>query len=84
MRKSRNILVAAVAVVGSVVLSLPVLAQTTYTPPTSIPFTTIFTPSTMADGAAVLGGAALLSAFTVGGGFRVAHKLFRWVFAKIG
>jgi hypothetical protein len=59
------------------------VGQTVYTPPTTLDFTTIISPTVLAVAVAVLAGAALVQAFTVGGGFRVAKKAYNWIMGKV-
>lgn len=46
-------------------------------------FFRVVDPVTIAGAAFLLGGAALVAAFTVGGGFRVAKKGYSWVMGKM-
>jgi hypothetical protein len=59
------------------------LAQSSYTPPSSFDFTTIFTGDSVGQAVAVLGGAALAAVFAVGGGFVVSKKLFSMLFSMM-
>ncbi len=54
--------------------------------PTPADFSVIYgviDPVTMSYAIATLGGAALVAAFSVGGGFKIGKKAYSWVMGKI-
>ena len=73
--------VAAVAVVGGVIVAGDASAQ--YQPPDLSSLTLVIQPATLAAGALALGGTGLAAAFGLGGGFRIAKKVYSWIMNKI-
>ena len=75
---ARPLLLGAVAV-----LALAGASPTFADGSTAITLTSVLDPTSLATAVATLGGAALLAAFTVGGGFRIAKKAYSWIFSKV-
>lgn len=74
-----------VCVVAALGLSAaPALAQSTPSPLEITGLSNVINVTTLGAAITALAGAALVVAFTVGGGFRVAKKAYRWIMGKVG
>lgn len=59
-------------------------ALTTWTSPvTTISVLELIDPATLAAAVATIGATALVAAFTVGGGFRLAKRTYSWIMGKM-
>lgn len=56
----------------------------TFTPIEGVTMLELISPTVLAAGIATLGATALVASFAVGGGFKMAHKTYRWIMGKIG
>ncbi|MAX23857.1 MAG: hypothetical protein CMJ19_05065 [Phycisphaeraceae bacterium] len=64
----------------------PSMASAQAAAPTATTFDQIYgviDPTTMSYAIGTLGGAALVAAFSVGGGFRIGKKAYSWIMSKI-
>lgn len=74
----------AVVVAGLALSAVPVLAGTEPEPLEITGLSNVINVSSLGAAIAALAGAALVVAFTVGGGFRIAKKAYRWIMGKVG
>lgn len=75
-----------ITVFGVIIAVFPNIASAQATAPTAATFDQIYgviDPVTMSYAIATLGGAALVAAFSVGGGFKIGKKAYAWIMGKL-
>lgn len=78
----RRILPVLALVLGGLLIAGPALAVDSAETMDAI--VTAVDVSSIRTAAFAAGSVALVAAFTIGGGFRVAKKAYNWIFAKMG